>query len=79
MTWSKTLSKGNSKYKWIESTNWDNKSSGSTTSAKSVQPINSSHIWTTNNDAYDNKIESLSNGRLKLLSCFVHCFFIDYM
>ena len=46
----------------MESTNSDNKSSGSTTSGKSVQSTNPSNIQTTNNDANDNKSVSLSNG-----------------
>ena len=51
----------------IESTDSCNKSSGSTTSDKSVQSTSTSNIQTTNNDAADNKSKSQSNGRLNLL------------
>ena len=79
MVRSKALSKGTSKYKLIESTNLDNKSSGSTISDKSVQSTNTSNIYTTNNGAYDNKRESLSNGRLDLSSHFIHALFNNNM
>ena len=79
MAQSKDLSKGTSKYKSFESTNSDNKSSGTTTSDKSVQSTNPSNIWSTNNDAYDNKIEYLSNERLNLLFHFIHSLFNNYM
>ena len=79
MAQSKAQSKGTSKYKSIESTNSDNKSSGSITSDKSILSTNPSNIWTTNNDAYDNKSESQSYERLNLLSPFVYSLFIDYM
>ena len=55
MVQSKTLSKGASENKLNESTNSDNKSSGPTTSDKSIQSINPGNIWTTNNNASDNK------------------------
>ena len=77
MAKSKPLSKGESKNKSIQSTNSDNDSSGSTTSDKSIQSTIPSNIWTTNNDAYDNKIESLSNERLNYLSYFIHSLFIN--
>ena len=67
MLQSKALSKGTSKYKLIESINWDDKSSVLTSSDKSVQLTNPSNTRTTNNDAYENKSESLSNGRLIVL------------
>ena len=44
------MEKGTSKNKLIKLTNSDNKSSGSTTSVKSVQSTNPSIIQTTNND-----------------------------
>ena len=44
MAQSKALSKGISKYKSIESTYLDNKSSGSTTSDKSAQSTNPNNI-----------------------------------
>ena len=59
MAQTKALSKGTSKHKSIESTNLDNKSSGSTNSDKSVQSTNPRNCCTTNNDAYDNKNKSL--------------------
>ena len=76
MAQSKALSKGTPQNKSIDS---DNKSSGSTTSDKSVQSASTSNIWTTYNDAYDHKSESLSNGRLNLLFHFIHSSFIDFM
>ena len=79
MVCSKALSKGTSKNISIESTDSDNKSSGSTTSDKCVQSTNVSNIQTTYNDASDNKSKSLSNGRLNLLSSFIHSSFIDYV
>ena len=79
MARSKARSKVTSKYKLIESTNSDNKISGSITSFKSVQSTNPSNIPTTNNDAYDNKSESLLNGRLNLLFHFIHSLFNNYM
>ena len=79
MAQSKALSKGTPKNKSIESTDIDNESSGSTTWDKSVQSPNPSNIRTTKNDAYDNKSESLSNGRLNLLFHFIHSLFNKYM
>ena len=78
MAQSKALSKGTSKYKSIESTNLDNKSSGSTNSDKSVQSTNPSNILTTNNDAYDNKNKQ-SYKRLNLLFCFIDFLYHNYM
>ena len=75
MAWNKAQSKSTSKNKWMESTDSDNEASGSTTSDKSFQSTNASNIWTTNNDAYDNKSESLSNGRLNHLFHFIHSLF----
>ena len=79
MAQSKALSKGTSKNKSIESSDPDNKLSASTTSDKSVQSTNPSNIQTTYNDASDKKSKSQSNGRLNLLSHFIHSLFIDYM
>ena len=79
MARSKALSKGAPKNKLIESTNSDNKSSTSATSDKSVQSTSTSNIWSTNNDAADNKSESQSNGRLNLSFRFIHSLFNNYM
>ena len=79
MARSTALSKGTSENKSIESADSDNKSSYSITSDKSVQSTNPSNIQTTNNDASDNKSKFLSNGRLNLLSSFIHSLFIDYI
>ena len=62
MAQSKALSKGSPKNKLIKSTDSDNKSSGSTTSDKSVQWTSTSNIWTTTiNDASDDKSKSQSS------------------
>ena len=79
MAWSKTLSKGTSKNKSIESTNSNNNLSGAITTDKSVQSTNAGNILTTNNEAADNKSTSLSNGRSNLLFYFIHSSFIDVM
>ena len=79
MSWSKALSKGLPKNKLIESTDSDNKSSGSTTSEKFVQSTSTNNIWTTNNDAADDKSKSQSNWRLNLLSQIIHLLFNNYM
>ena len=80
MAQSKALSKGSPENKSIESTNSDNKSSGSTSSdSKSAQSTSTSNIWTTNNDAADDKTKSQSNGRLNLLFHFIHSLFNNYI
>ena len=56
MAQSKALSKGTPKNKLIESADSDNKSSGSTTSNKSLQSTNPSNIQTTNNDTSETKV-----------------------
>ena len=79
MAQSKNLSKSKSRNKLIESTDSDHDSSCATTKDKSVQSTNASNIVTTNNETADNKSESLSNGKLKLLSWLMHSSFIDVM
>ena len=79
MAQSKALSKGTPKNISIESTDSDNKSSGSSTSDKSVQSTSTSNIQTTNNDAADDRSKSQSNERLNILFCFIHSLFIDFM
>ena len=71
MAQSKALSKGTPQNKSIESTDSDNKPSGSTISDKSVQSTSTSNIWTTNNNAADNKSKSQSNQRSNLLFCII--------
>ena len=68
----KALSKGSSKNESIESTNSDDKSSGSTTLDKSIKFTSTSNMQTTNNDAADDKSKSQSKQRLKLLFHFIH-------
>ena len=58
MARSKALSKGTPQNKSIDS---DNKSSGSTTSDKSVQSTSTSNIQSTNNNAADEKSKFQSN------------------
>ena len=79
MAQSKALSKGTPEQKSIESTNSDNKSSGSATLDKFVLSTSTSNIWTTNNDAVDDKNKSQSNESLNLSFCFVHSLFNNYM
>ena len=69
MARSKALSKGTPPNKSIDS---DNKSSGSTTSDKSVQSTSTSNIRTTYNDASDNKSKFKSNGLFNLLFHIIH-------
>ena len=80
MAESKALSKGSPENKLIESTDSDKKSSGSTTSYKSVQSTSTSNIQTTNNDAADDKSKSQSYyERLNLLFHFIHSLFNNCM
>ena len=69
MARSKALSKGTPQNKSIDS---DNKSSGSTTSDKSVQSTSTSNIRTTNNDAADDKSKFKSNGLFNLSFHIIH-------
>ena len=55
MAWSKALSQGTPQNKLIESTDSYNKSSGLTTSDKSVQSTSTSNIRSTKNNAADDK------------------------
>ena len=68
----KALSKATPQNKSIESTDSDNKSRGSTTLDKSVQSTRTSNVWTTNNNAADDKSKFQSNQRLNLSFCIIH-------
>ena len=69
MAQSKALSKGTPQNKSIDS---DNKSSGSTTSDKSVQSTSTSNIRSTNNNTADDKSKFKSNGWFNFLFHIIH-------
>ena len=72
MARSKSLSKGTSKNQSIESVDFDIKTSGSTTSNKSVQSANVSNSQTTVHDSSDNnKSKSQPNRRFNLVFCLM--------
>ena len=80
MARSKSLSKGTSENKPIESVDSDIKTSGLTTSDKLGQSTSPTYILTANNDAYDNnECKSQSNGRFNLLFHLIFSSFMEFV